>query len=147
MSDDIIGELPPEIAMMGLREREVYYRARILELQKEVRTLRTESDPLHVSTRNKMLNLRDEVVALREQLGKMPAKNEVPPPDTNPGYYKWHPAGVECIAISEAFSANLGQAIQYIWRHGRKEGNSAVKDLEKAVWFVRREIQRLEGSL
>lgn len=74
MSDDITGELPPEIAMMGLREREVYYRARILELQDELRTIRTESDPLNVSTRNKMLNLRDEVVALREQLGKMPAK-------------------------------------------------------------------------
>ena len=58
-------------------------------------------------------------------------------------YYHWHPSGVRAIEISEAFSSNLGQAIQYIWRHGRKPNTTAQEDLQKAVWFIEREIARL----
>ena len=147
MSSDYIAgipaEIPARIASMDLREREMYYRARAAHLEHELRKREAEEDPLHVGTRDVILNLQRECAYLREQLGKVSAQNEVPAPDTNPDYYKWHPSGVECIAISEAFSANLGQAIQYIWRHGRKEGQPAVKDLEKAAWFIRREIERL----
>lgn len=65
-------------------------------------------------------------------------------PDTNqinPQHYKSHPSGVECITITEHFNFNLGNAIKYIWRAGLK-GN-AKTDLEKAVWYVNREIERI----
>lgn len=59
----------------------------------------------------------------------------------NPDHYKSHPSGVECITVSEWFSGNLAQAIQYIWRHETKNG---IEDLRKAKWFLDREIARLE---
>lgn len=64
----------------------------------------------------------------------------------NPDHYKWHPSGVECITISQEFSSNLGQAIQYIWRAGRKPDQSAVVDLKKAVWFLQAEVKRLDKN-
>lgn len=60
----------------------------------------------------------------------------------NPDHYKWHPSGVECVQISQEFPSNLGQAIQYIWRAGKKSDQPVVRDLEKAVWFLQAEIRR-----
>lgn len=59
----------------------------------------------------------------------------------NPDHYRTHPSGIECITISEWYSANIGQAIQYLWRHEHRNG---IEDLRKAVWFIQREIGRLE---
>lgn len=59
----------------------------------------------------------------------------------NPDHYRSHPSGVECITISEHFTSNIGQAIQYLWRHELANG---IQDLKKAEWFVRREIERLQ---
>lgn len=41
-------------------------------------------------------------------------------------------------------SFNAGNVIKYIWRHGEK--GDAVEDLRKAIWYVEREIQRIEQS-
>ena len=60
----------------------------------------------------------------------------------NPTYYKSHPSGVECIQITEHFGFCLGNAIKYIWRAGHKEGNDDIQDLEKALWYIKREIVR-----
>lgn len=62
----------------------------------------------------------------------------------SPSYYRSHPSGVECITVSEWFSSNLGQTIQYIWRHAEKNG---VEDLRKAAWFLNREIERLSKEV
>lgn len=56
-------------------------------------------------------------------------------------HYKQHPSGVECIEITEHFNFNLGNAIKYIWRAGRKD--DPVQDLQKAAFYVEREIQKL----
>lgn len=66
----------------------------------------------------------------------------------NPKHYTVHPSGVECIQITEHMNFNLGNAIKYIWRAGLKE-NSPVKDLEKARWYVERELSRInkQGGL
>jgi hypothetical protein len=58
----------------------------------------------------------------------------------NPKHYK-HPSGIECIQVTEHMNFNLGNAIKYIWRSGEK-GN-AVEDLQKAVWYLQRELKRL----
>jgi len=60
----------------------------------------------------------------------------------HPPHYKNHPSGVECIQITEHMNFCLGNAIKYIWRAGEKEGTDEIQDLEKAVWYVRREIER-----
>lgn len=67
-----------------------------------------------------------------------------PPTGTDhPDYYGWHPVA-ECIQVSQHFNGNLAQAIQYIWRCGRKPDVSAVKDLEKAMNFLKFEIERIK---
>lgn len=39
---------------------------------------------------------------------------------------------------------HLGNAIKYISRAGRKNPDKTVEDLRKAVWYINRQIQRLE---
>jgi hypothetical protein len=60
----------------------------------------------------------------------------------HPQHYTSHPSGVECIDIIEHYPFNIGNAIKYLWRAGRK--GDAIEDLEKAKWMVEREIQRLK---
>jgi len=60
----------------------------------------------------------------------------------HPPHYCRHPTGVECIDIAEHYNFNLGNALKYIWRAGLKSQNPA-EDLEKAVWYVQRELRRL----
>lgn len=49
---------------------------------------------------------------------------------------------VECLDVAEALSLNLlvGQAFQYIWRAGRKSPETYKNDLEKALFYIQREI-------
>lgn len=58
----------------------------------------------------------------------------------HPTHYISHPSGVECIQITEYMGFNLGNALKYIWRADLK-GN-AVEDLQKAKWYIEREIAR-----
>lgn len=60
----------------------------------------------------------------------------------HPQHYTSHPSGVECIDIIEHYPFNIGNAIKYLWRAGRK--GDTIEDLEKAKWMVEREIQRLK---
>ena len=62
----------------------------------------------------------------------------------HPKHYNLHPSGVECIDIVEHYDFNLGNAIKYIWRAGLKSDNP-IEDLEKAAWYVQREIQLLRA--
>lgn len=67
-------------------------------------------------------------------------------PINHPKHYTAHPSGVECIEIAEHMSFCLGNAIKYLWRADEK--GAAIEDLHKAVWYIRREIDRrvLEAS-
>lgn len=59
-----------------------------------------------------------------------------------PPHYTSHPSGVECIQITEHFGFCVGSAIKYLWRAGLK--GDAVEDLQKARWYINREIARRE---
>lgn len=61
---------------------------------------------------------------------------------SNPKHYTSHPSGVECIEIAEHMGFNLGNAQKYLWRAGLKS-DDASKDLKKAIWYIEREIQRI----
>ena len=65
-------------------------------------------------------------------------------PINHPDHYTSHPSGAECIEITEWFPFNLGNAIKYIWRCGKK--GDSLDDLRKARWYVDREITRLETA-
>ena len=58
----------------------------------------------------------------------------------HPNHYNSHPSGVECITVVEHMSFNVGNAIKYLWRADEK--GSPMQDLEKARWYINREIQR-----
>lgn len=64
-------------------------------------------------------------------------------PVNHPSHYTQHPSGVECIQITEHMNFCRGNAIKYIWRAGEK--GSEIQDLEKAKWYIEREIARLKG--
>jgi hypothetical protein len=64
----------------------------------------------------------------------------------NPPHYKDHPSGVECIEITEHMNFCLGNAVKYIWRAGIKIGEDPITDLEKAMWYLAREIMRLQNE-
>ena len=62
----------------------------------------------------------------------------------HPAHYNVHPSGIECIEVVRHHNFNVGSAIKYCWRQGLKEGEPSVKDLKKAVWYLKDEIARLE---
>lgn len=63
-------------------------------------------------------------------------------PVNHPDHYTNHPSGVECIDITEHYNFNLGNCIKYVWRAGLKT-ESPLEDLQKARWYLDREIKRL----
>lgn len=69
----------------------------------------------------------------------------------HPRHYNTHPSHVECIAIIEHMTFNAGTAVKYLWRAGLKDETGdtdadRLRDLKKALWYVQREIGRLEGT-
>lgn len=62
----------------------------------------------------------------------------------HPSHYTSHPSGVEVIQITEHMNFCLGNAIKYIMRAEHK--GKQIEDLKKAVWYINREIERLQGG-
>lgn len=75
-----------------------------------------------------------------------------------------HPSGVECITITEHMNFNVGNAIKYLWRAGKKylpmpsvcagateisqhATEQHIQDLRKAAWYINREIQRMSKEI
>ena len=60
-------------------------------------------------------------------------------PVNSPSHYVSHPSGVECIQVTEHMNFCLGNAVKYIWRAELKLDD--IEDLEKARWYLDREIK------
>jgi len=75
-------------------------------------------------------------------------KQEAPTPDlvNNPPHYK--SGGIETIDFIEAKDLNyrLGNVVKYVSRAGRKAGSDPVVDLEKAAFYLQREINARKGA-
>lgn len=71
--------------------------------------------------------------------------NTVYDPVNHPKHYTSHPSGVECIQITEHMSFNLGNAVKYLWRADEK--GTPITDLEKAVWYISREIAKRQRAV
>ena len=58
-----------------------------------------------------------------------------------PRHYTSHPSGIEHIQVTEHMNFCLGNTVKYIWRAGEK--NDELEDLQKARWYLNREIARI----
>jgi hypothetical protein len=60
-------------------------------------------------------------------------------------YNEHYKAKVQPIDLIEAqqLNFNRGNVIKYVSRAGKKEGESELKDLEKAMYYLEREINLL----
>lgn len=63
---------------------------------------------------------------------------------SHPAHYTSHPSGIECIQITEHMGFNLGNALKYIWRCDLKL--DAIEDLEKARWYIERELAKRKAA-
>lgn len=61
----------------------------------------------------------------------------------HPDHYNQNGSGIEAIDVVEWMSFNVGNAMKYCWRADHK--GKCVEDLEKAVWYLQREISRRRG--
>lgn len=73
------------------------------------------------------------------------------PPDVNhdavnyPSHYTSY-QGLEIIDLTEQLNFNRGNAVKYICRAGLKNKDTEIQDLEKASWYIQREIRRLNNQ-
>lgn len=73
-------------------------------------------------------------------------------PVNHPHHYTSDPSGVECIQIARHRNFAIGSAFKYLWRAGKKADLNEdirakeIEDLEKAVFYIQDEIQRLKGE-
>lgn len=61
----------------------------------------------------------------------------------HPSHYTQY-KGVEVIQISELLNFNRGNALKYIARAGFKNADTEIQDLEKAIWYLKREMDRYD---
>ena len=59
----------------------------------------------------------------------------------HPDYYRWIP-NIECIDVAKHFDYCLGASIKYIWRAGRKNSDTKIEDLRKAIMYLNYEIEK-----
>ena len=66
---------------------------------------------------------------------------------SHPSHYR-SDSGFEAIDVIEAWNLgfNLGNALKYISRAGLKDKNREIEDLEKAQWYLNREIERIRSA-
>lgn len=69
-------------------------------------------------------------------------KTGLPDPVNHPAHYTGHPSDIECIQITRHMNFNKGNALKYIWRSSDK--GSEIQDLQKAIWYLNDEIERLK---
>jgi hypothetical protein len=63
----------------------------------------------------------------------------------HPPHYRM-PNGAQVIDLTENLNFNCGNAVKYLARAGRKPGAETLTDLEKAKWYVNREIARVKEA-
>ncbi len=63
----------------------------------------------------------------------------------NPKHYGGADNTYETIKVIEAWELgfNLGNAIKYIARAGKKDAAKGIEDLQKAEWYIKRQIENI----
>jgi len=83
--------------------------------------------------------------AIKEDMRKkaIPMTTGTHDPVNHPSHYTQY-KGIEIIELTEQMNFNLGNAVKYACRAGYKSKETEIQDLEKAIWYLRREIERLK---
>lgn len=74
---------------------------------------------------------------------KRPTKTKAHDPVNHPSHYTSHPSGIECIEVTRWMNFNIGNAIKYLWRAALKGG---IEDMQKAIWYINDEIERVKNA-
>lgn len=66
----------------------------------------------------------------------------------HPAHYGGKENLYEAIKVIEAWELGfcLGNAVKYIARAGKKDPAKRIEDLQKAAWYINREIEGLQGK-
>jgi len=66
----------------------------------------------------------------------------------HPQHYGGKDNVYETINVIEAWDLDfsLGNAVKYISRAGKKDSQKTIEDLEKAIWYIRRHIEKINSS-
>lgn len=71
----------------------------------------------------------------------------------HPSHYAWLKdlCGVEPIDICRNFGFSIGNALKYLMRKGKADGDKTeeekrIEDLRKAIFYINDEIKRIEGT-
>ena len=108
-----------------------------------------EAEPQqHPLTAQELLlaGLRDVALGIPEELLYPHAAQQHP--ELMPNYEVDHPkhyrgeSGLEAIEVIEAWDLNfnLGNVVKYVCRAGLKDKSDRAEDLEKAMWYLSREL-------
>jgi len=109
------------------------------------------------STVDKILNMRDSsiddplsdlcdlerynhsAVIITEPIQRFPPEKEN---INHPTHYS--PGTYEVINVIEAWDLDfhLGNAVKYIARAGKKDPDKTIEDLQKAIWYIQRTVNR-----
>ena len=55
----------------------------------------------------------------------------------HPAHYTGVTSEIECIDIARHLNFQLGNALKYVWRAGKKGGSAMeLEDLKKALWYL-----------
>jgi hypothetical protein len=75
-------------------------------------------------------------------------QGELAPQVDHPGHYR-KDSGLEAIDAIEAWDLNfnLGNVVKYICRAGLKNNTDGLEDLEKALWYIQRELNSRTANL
>lgn len=65
---------------------------------------------------------------------------------THQSYYNKGKIEVIDFIEDQDLNFSLGNAVKYVCRAGLKDPTKHIADLGKAVWYIRREIKRLEDG-
>jgi hypothetical protein len=82
---------------------------------------------------------------------KMHVARAIPRVIENQDYYTL-PNGITCIQVIRYFPNNIGNAIKYLWRHGKKHESDindidkAIEDLNKSMVYIKDQIELLKET-
>lgn len=103
-----------------------------------------ENDPT-ILTLDEFIELRSKMIK-DDMVDKIENKEDI---INNPTHYGGKDNVYEAIKVIEAWDLGfrLGNTVKYISRAGKKEKNKTIQDLEKARYYLDREIMLLKGEI
>lgn len=84
--------------------------------------------------------VEDDAIIIKERAQSTNSDNVSHPPHYANGWSN----GAEVIDLTEHLSFCAGNVLKYVCRAGRKDSDKHVEDLEKARWYLDREIERVK---